>query len=192
MCPRSALASPGRHRPELHQNGIPHFLFYLAGGQLGRAVPGSRGTSPGEPAGAVGALRKAPPRSGPSDANPRRGKGVKGQRWAPFVFAAACTLRPQALMAASGAHSRLSMQSLGPAGGLRAEPDHSAGLLSKVPHSGSTWSSLSCVRLINNYDSWPRVQHGERGDAPPSPPRDQAWRGWSSPRSRRRASLLHC
>lgn len=76
MCPRSALASPGRHRPELHQNGIPHFLFYLAGGQLGRAVPGSRGTSPGEPAGAVGALRKAPPRSGPSDANPRGGKGV--------------------------------------------------------------------------------------------------------------------
>lgn len=76
MCPRSALASPGRHRPELHQNGIPHFLFYLAGGQLGRAVPGSRGTSPGEPAGAVGALRKAPPRSGPSDANPRRGKRV--------------------------------------------------------------------------------------------------------------------
>ena len=77
MCPRSALASPGRHRPELHQNGIPHFFFYLGRGQLGRAVPGSRGTSPGEPAGAVGALRKAPPRSGPSDANPRRGKGVK-------------------------------------------------------------------------------------------------------------------
>jgi hypothetical protein len=43
----------------------------------GRAVPGSRGTSPGEPAGAVGALRKAPPRSGPPDANPRHGKRVK-------------------------------------------------------------------------------------------------------------------
>ena len=63
-----------------------------------------------------------------------------------------------------GIHSR------GPAGGLRAVQDHSAGLSSKVPPSGSTSSSLSRVRLSDNYGSWPRVQHGERGDAPPSPP----------------------
>ena len=49
----------------------------MANGQLTRAVPGSRRTSPEEPARAVYALRKAPTRSGPSDAKPRRGKRVK-------------------------------------------------------------------------------------------------------------------
>ena len=49
----------------------------MANGQLTRAVPGSRRTSPEEPARAVYALRKAPTRSGPSDAKPRGGKRVK-------------------------------------------------------------------------------------------------------------------
>ena len=48
----------------------------MANGQLTRAVPGSRRTSPEEPARAVYALRKAPTRSGPSDAKPRGGKRV--------------------------------------------------------------------------------------------------------------------
>ena len=51
--------------------------FYVGGGQLVLAVPGSHRTSRGEPVRTVYALRKAPPRSGPSDANPRGGKGVK-------------------------------------------------------------------------------------------------------------------
>jgi hypothetical protein len=84
---------------------------------------------------------------------------------------------------------RLGIHSRGPAGGLRAVQDHSAGLSSKVPPSGSTSSSLSRVRLSDNYGSWPRVQHGERGDAPPSPPRDGPWRGRASPRWPRRSPI---
>ena len=49
----------------------------MADGQLGRAVPVSRGTSPGELPRALYALRTAPTRKGPSVQNPRRGKGVK-------------------------------------------------------------------------------------------------------------------
>ena len=48
----------------------------MANGQLTRAVPGSRRTSPEEPARAGYALRTARTRSGPSDAKPRRGKRV--------------------------------------------------------------------------------------------------------------------
>jgi hypothetical protein len=65
-----ARGAPSRVQAAIGQNStktaIPQFIFYLAGGQLGRAVPGSRGTSPGEPSGAVGALpgrRRRAPRS---------------------------------------------------------------------------------------------------------------------------------
>ena len=51
--------------------------YFLGGGQLVRAVPGSRRTSPDELLPAVYALRKAPTRSGALDSISRRGKGVK-------------------------------------------------------------------------------------------------------------------
>ena len=111
---------------------------------------------------------------------------VKDPRWEPQGNALTGS---SGLMAGFTHICRLGIHSRGPAGGLRAVQDHSAGLSSKVPPSGSTSSSLSRVRLSDNYGSWPRVQHGERGDAPPSPPRDGPWRGRASPRWPRRSPI---
>ena len=70
----SAVGSPGRHRPELpKKKAFPEETSKMADGQLGRAVPVSRGTSPGELPRALYALRTAPTRKGPSVQNPRAG-----------------------------------------------------------------------------------------------------------------------
>ena len=114
---------------------------------------------------------------------------LKAQLTPPTESSQVGPLAPAALMAGFTHISRLGIHSRGPAGGLRGVQDHSAGLSSKVPPSISTCSSLSHVRLANNYGRWPRVQHGERGAARASPARRRPWRGWASARWPRRPSL---
>ena len=72
--PSAVQAAIARNSPK---KAFPEETSKMADGQLGRAVPVSRGTSPGELPRALYALRTVPTRKGPSVQNPRAGKGVK-------------------------------------------------------------------------------------------------------------------
>ena len=78
--PSAVQAAIAQNSPK---KAFPEETSKMADGQLGRAVPVSRGTSPGELPRAPHALRTVPTRKGPSVQNPRRGKGVKSRPGAP-------------------------------------------------------------------------------------------------------------
>ena len=71
--PSAVQAAIARNSPK---KAFPEETSKMADGQLARAVPVSRGTSPGELPRAPHALRTVPTRKGPSVQNPRAGKGV--------------------------------------------------------------------------------------------------------------------
>ena len=68
--PSAVQAAIAQNSPK---KAFPEETSKMADGQLGRAVPVSRGTSPGELPRALYALRTVPTRKGPSVQNPRRG-----------------------------------------------------------------------------------------------------------------------
>ena len=68
--PSAVQAAIARNSPK---KAFPEETSKMADGQLARAVPVSRGTSPGELPRALYALRTAPTRKGPSVQNPRAG-----------------------------------------------------------------------------------------------------------------------
>ena len=75
--PSAVQAAIARNSPK---KASPEETSKMADGQLARAVPVSRGTSPGELPRALYALRTVPTRKGPSVQNPRAGKGVKNYK----------------------------------------------------------------------------------------------------------------